>query len=357
MSLLEIAQEVGLDPMKVACTQGGEYHSACPSCGGKDRFVLQPNKKMKNCYGGYWCRQCNIHGDVIQFCKEFLGLSFKEAVVYADADIPEQENKFLRKESHIMQPCLLNSPSEKWMQKALLLVEYAHAQIWTRSDVLKRLMRRGLPAEAIRKYKIGFWTDECFCDRIEWGLGEEMDANGNLRRIWLPEGIVIPIFDKNNVVRLKIRRNKWKEGDDCAKYIAISGSMNGLSLIGDIRKLVMIVVESELDAYALHYVVGDFAFIVAVGSNIKNPDNVTDRLVKEKKDVLICHDNDAAGKKMLEKWVRLYPHVTACSTENGKDIGEAIEMGVNVRAWILSKVNLIQKIRAGVKDKIEETLK
>ena len=29
----------------------------------------------------FWCRQCNAQGDGIQFCRDFLGLSFREACV------------------------------------------------------------------------------------------------------------------------------------------------------------------------------------------------------------------------------------------------------------------------------------
>ncbi len=47
MNLLDLASLAGLNPKKVASTKGGEYHSACPSCGGRDRFILQPEKVME----------------------------------------------------------------------------------------------------------------------------------------------------------------------------------------------------------------------------------------------------------------------------------------------------------------------
>ena len=43
MTLLELAQNLGLDLKKTSHTKGGEYHSACPGCGeGVDRFVIWP---------------------------------------------------------------------------------------------------------------------------------------------------------------------------------------------------------------------------------------------------------------------------------------------------------------------------
>src|ERR1700682_3772091 len=48
------------------------------------------------------------------------------------------------------------------------------------------------------------------------------------------------------------------------------------------------------------------------------------------RNLLICHDNDAAGEKMFAKWKRLYPDAVKYPTPVGKDIGEAIEMGFDV---------------------------
>ena len=112
--------------------------------------------------------------------------------------------------------------------------------------------------------------------------------------------------------------------------------MNGLTILGSSKHNTMIVVESELDAFATNFVTHDFACVVAVGSNIKNPDNVTDYIAKKVKHVLICHDNDEAGRKMLTKWQRLYSHEQPYPTPIGKDIGEAIQQGLNIREWLQS---------------------
>src|SRR5690242_16295494 len=74
MDLLELAEKVFLIPKRTSTTNGGEYHSACPRCqAGEDRFIIWPNIDR------YWCRQCKITGDGIQFCRDFLAMSFHEA--------------------------------------------------------------------------------------------------------------------------------------------------------------------------------------------------------------------------------------------------------------------------------------
>lgn len=96
---------------------------------------------------------------------------------------------------------------------------------------------------------------------------------------------------------------------------------------------------TELDAFALHYTVNDFANVVAVGSNIKNPDNVVDRIARHAKNLLICHDNDDAGITMLNKWQTLYKHAKPYPTPFGKDIGESIQQGLNIKEWLLKIIS------------------
>lgn len=344
MNLIELAQSIGLDTKWQASTAGGEYSSACPRCGGKDRFRIQPHKQQKNCIGRYFCRQCNAKGDSIQFCRDFLGDSFRDALEHADANIEQSKTSFsaisksLNKE-RIPKPYKIDPPSDAWKTRAGRFVGWAHHKLLDSSPNIEYLTQRGLPLEAVKRYKIGLTLEESSEGRGTWGLPEEQKENGIPKTVWIPKGIVIPTCNQNSeVLRIKIRRSNYQEGDERPKYIVISGSANGLNIIGDKSLRIMLVVESELDAYALHYVLGDIAVIVAVGSNIKNPDNVTDFLAKNSSTLLICHDNDEAGKKMYDKWRSLYSHSKACPTPIGKDIGEAVQRDLNIREWILHEI-------------------
>ncbi|MCY3975357.1 MAG: hypothetical protein OXF02_07445 [Simkaniaceae bacterium] len=58
-------------------SERAEYASACPKCGGDDRFVLWP---FKGRCGRFWCRRCYYKGDGINFCRDQLGDSFGQAL-------------------------------------------------------------------------------------------------------------------------------------------------------------------------------------------------------------------------------------------------------------------------------------
>lgn len=337
MNLLDLASLAGLNPKRVASTQKGEYHSTCPFCPiSKDRFVIHPEKVMKNCVGSYFCRVCKKQGDAIQFCIDVLQYSFQDAVDYVGAKIPKKvSHSFLPKK--YTPPTTIKTPHEKWLHQAQQLIEQAHACLLLHQDIIDKLTQRGLPLEAIKQYKIGLTLYDNNQNGEIWGQDKEM--------IWIPAGIMIPVIEHNKVVRLKIRRTKWHENDTLPKYVIISGSMSGLNIIGDKKKPIMIVVESELDAYALHHALQDLAVIIAVGGCLKNPDSVTDYLAQNKDLLLICYDNDNAGIEMFNFWKKLYPYAQPCPTEIGKDIGNALEQGLNLRSWIISKIPIPMQIK------------
>jgi|GEM_PF-1191954 hypothetical protein len=329
MNLLELAMARGINPKKAAGTHGGEYHSECPACGGKDRFIIQPNRQQKKCIGYYFCRKCGKRGDTIQFLIDFQGLSWQEAT--RQLDIPNTEKRTIRipQQTKSITTVELHEPPEQWKSNAAALVEQATQEILKQTKSLEELRLRGLPLDAVKKYRFGYVSQETFQEKENWGLS-------NQKKIWLPKGILIPCVELNgDIIRLKVRRTDWHKQDEWPKYVAIPGSMSGLNIIGNKKLLVMIVIESELDAYALHHVLGDFAFIVAVGGCTKNLDPLTKRLATNKTILLICHDNDEAGKAMLNKWTNLFPHAKGCPSPIGKDIGEAIEAGVDIRNWLM----------------------
>lgn len=340
MTILELAHQVGIEPKWVASTGGGEYHSACPYCGGSDRFYIQPHKQMNKCLGYYCCRRCGIKGDAIQFAREFLHYSFKEAAEAVHATINENITAYCVKPLRINSYASLQPPPKEWIMQATAFVSKAHERLLSKHNVLKSLEQRGLPLDAVRRYRLGWLDNTQFLSRNDWGLPEQYKSDGRPRSLWIPQGLIIPTIESSRkVMRLKVRRYDWQEGDELPKYIVISGSMNGLTLIGSYKSSIVLVVESELDAYAIDYVAHNDVCIVAVGGCLKNPDNVTNNRAKRASKLIICYDDDEAGHAMLNKWQELYTHAQARVTPQGKDIGEYITMGGDIKTFIQTIAN------------------
>lgn len=53
-----------------------ELAGPCPACGGRDRFLVWPDRPRG---GAYLCRQCGARGDGIQFLRDFCRLSYADA--------------------------------------------------------------------------------------------------------------------------------------------------------------------------------------------------------------------------------------------------------------------------------------
>ena len=337
MTILDMAMQRGIRPKWVASTAGGEYHSECPECGGKDRFYIQPHKQMKNCKGYFCCRKCGTSGDAIQFARKFLNFTFEQAVQLLGVTLMQSSFQTW-KPAYSFKPAILHKPDNKWIQEAENFVAKSHTELLNTPEKLKYLHDRGIPLTIIIKYKLGLSNSCQFIERSAWGLREELNQKGQLKKLFIPQGIVMPSIDKlGQILRLKIRRLDWQPNDKIPKYIAVSGSMNGLNILEGFKD-VLIVVESELDAYLIYSIVSDLATIISVGGNIKNPDNVVDRLAKNSKKLLINHDNDNGGKAMLSKWQKLYSHAISCPIPVGKDISEALSMGFDVKSWLMKIV-------------------
>lgn len=338
-NLLDLLNRQGINHKKVASTNGDEYHSECPYCHDRDDFICWPNEPRPNCVGAYYCRQCGKWGDTIQFRRDFNGESFKEAMEFLGNAVPAQNSSYASTAK--FKPLSFELPKQEWRGSALAIAEWAHEQIFKYPNAMSYLEKRGITLECIRRFKIGYCPMDCYFERHSWGLEPELNENGNPKKVRIPKGIVIPTYDSDgSVLRLKIRRDDWREGDG-SKYVNVSSNTKVFSFYGDRNKDVMVVVESELDAITIAFYAGDFCFAVAAGSNITNPDPMTSFLADKIQYLLICHDNDVPGRQMRDKWLGLYPKAQPCPTPKGKDIGEAIEQGININDWLTIFLNRI----------------
>lgn len=338
MILLELLQ-ANVRLRRVARTHGGEWAGPCPWCGGRDRFRVWPNEDG----GRYWCRGCGKHGDAIEYLRESRGLSFREAVEELGRESILKPSRMVRHEREEKR-----SSSLKWEGKAETFLKESIESLWRGSDVLSFLHGRGLRDETIRTAALGWSPRDQYEDRETWGLDPVTDERGKAKKLWLPEGLVIPLIEKDRVLRLRIRRAKG----ELRYYIVPGSNTKPMVLNSDLGSFV--IVESELDGLLISQEVGDLIGTIALGSVTMRPDEDTDRQLKEAGLILNCLDFDRAGAEASWGfWSETYrAKVRRWPVPVGKDPSEAFQKELNIRAWI--EAGLPNKILSLQREKLTE---
>lgn len=331
MGILALVREDGLDPKKVASTRGGEYHSPCPGCGGKDRFIIWDKLNR------YMCRQCNRKGDEIQYCRDFHGFSYVEAC--RKSGVEPKDKAFGKRilsgqeERPVSQfePRTAKIPPLEWRKKAVSFSRYCHEQLWKDRFALELLHNRGFIRDTIERFHLGWNPNSLWLTREHWGLESEG------KKLWIPKGLVIPTYDfsTRELIKLKIRRCDWEEGDKLPKYVEISGSMQTPSVYGAPDGKPVVVVESELDAILLQQFARDLCCAMALGGASKRPDTVAHKLLVNAPAIVFSLDVDAAGAKAYRWWRGVYARIKLCLPPVGKSPGDACLRGVDLRGWIV----------------------
>jgi len=341
MNIIDLIQKIGYTPKRKASTHGGEYSSPCPFCkDGNDRFLVWPNRSNNNGEyqgGRFCCRVCSKYGDAITFLRELNGISYREAC--AILKIEPKKRIGIDKVNIKMEARVAEEPSDLWQSKGLVFIEWCHIQLLKDQATLSLMAKRGFNLDSIKRFKLGLNPKDYFRERVDWGLKVQLKDDGKPKKQWLPAGITIPTFSKAQLIKIKIRRSNWKEGDKLPKYVEVSGSKACPSIYGDLNLKAALVLESELDALLIQQEADDLVYCVALGGSTKPLDFSTDQLLRKSPLLLFCPDFDKAGAIAWLKWKKMFPNIYRILTPDGKDPSDALLAEVNLREWIRMALN------------------
>ena len=312
---------------------GGEWAGPCPRCGGEDRFVTWPEHPSDAIGGKYLCRGCAAEGgDGIQFLRDFMGMSFQDACRELGTDMSEQKNVRQEKPAVVWTPKEERLPSAGWQRRGLAFLAECTAHI---ESGLGReyLEKRFLSIETARRFRIG-WNP---ADRYEvpeaWAIDPWFNSKGNLGKLYLPAGLVLPVFRKEGLAAIKIRRRDWVKGDSWPKYHAVKAGGNAFLVLGK-PGLSVVVVESEIDAFLIAQDAASLCSVVALGSAGNKPDTKTAAFLRQSPQILFALDFDEAGMRPWSWWKENFPAVTAWPPAEGKDIGDMVAAGILPAMWL-----------------------
>lgn len=366
---------------KVSGRHGGEYHSPCPICGGTDRFVTFPEQQggelcQKHGVSGTWAcpRHCEKGGDVLSFLTEVNGLTFSAACAELGMTLDGKERRRgyrpLRQRSSgaapAFAPCSYQPPADAWRVQATKLATEAHERLLQIPSILHYLEQRGLPESAVRAYRLGYIEAESkqqdciFRSRAAFGLPEKTGANGKpIRAMRIPRGITIPAWAADaSCLRLRIRRRNVDidpNNPKDPKYLLVAQPGQPYSAplllppVGVPAKLATwLIVESELDAMAVHHACGGKVGVLSVLTVRVKPDQAAHAALLQAARILVALDFDqpkADGKNpgadAWPWWEKTYPQARLWPVPEGKDPGEAFALGVDLREWAFMGLPLL----------------
>ncbi|WP_051069544.1 hypothetical protein [Desulfovibrio oxyclinae] len=280
-----------------------------------------------------------VHGraeDDADGCREFVKTYCPENGPVRVPSTRRQERP--RRQWH---PGGVELPPKVWREKANLFVEHAVERLQDNPEQLAELERFGIDADTARACRFGWNDRDKWPPFSAWGLPKEMNDRGKERKVWLPEGLVIPAVREGEVVKLKIRRpnpvTPWGEN---RKYWEVKGGANGLyHVYGSAAYRAWVLVETERDAAMIWAACRGLGIgAMGTGGAAKRPCGFVADTLRRAAAVLNAFDYDKAGAKNTYKfWEREFPNCLRwpAPPSMGKDAGEAFEAGLDLRGWVL----------------------
>ncbi len=252
--------------------------------------------------------------------------------------VSQDRKPHLRRE---WQPKPLGLPADLWMDKAASFVEHAVERLQSSPERLTELAGWGIDSETARKCRFGWNDRDKWPPVTAWGLPLEQNEQGKEKKIWLPEGLVMPAIRDGQVLKLKIRRpdpvTPWGES---RKYWEVKGGANGLyHTYGNPLNRVWMVMETERDAALVWQYVHDLGIgAMGNGGASKRPSGYVADILARAKVILNALDFDQAGTtNTYAFWEQEYPTSIRypAPPSMGKDVGDAVANGLDIRQWVL----------------------
>lgn len=346
----------------VNLTPKGNYHfGLCPFHNEKSpSFSVTQDRQMYHCFG------CNASGNVYTFIMQIERLNFKESIEFlanligyrlpTDSSV---SNKELSEKNEIYQMHL----------DAMNLYKRA---LYEKDDVaLNYLKNRNLDNNTIEKFSLGYATNRSdflynFLLKSDYDIDLMVKSgliikgqNGYFDRFY--GRVIFPIFDTSNRV---VGFGGRSMNDKGAKYLNSSTTpifhkdrtLYGLNFAKTTKKNDFILVEGYLDVIKLHKFGFDNA-IAALGTAFNQ--NHVRTISQYKKDVVVCFDNDEAGKEATNKAIKVLsidkPNTKVLRIKDAKDPDEFLENFGVEKFQVLydEKINYLDYLILNAKEKYD----
>lgn len=357
---------MNLDIANIAAThnlkrRSGGFAGPCPKCGGgatSDKFVIKDD-------GGFKCYSCDFKGDAITWLREIDGKSCPDAHEAAGTDcraagcpargtcrLGDGTGTRPRRQARSVAPAPLRQPAQLaatvsrapddlWLHWATALADGARQDLQAQPEQLAWLAARGLDAVAVARFGLGWLHHDRRVLRISIGLAPKDGKD----KLWVPGGLVIPIYAEATLVRLRIRRTQEAQAKFLPdrKYMWIEGSGTAPLVIHPTAtpSRGTVIVEAELDAMAIASAHPGVT-VIALGTVAGGMPDLLRRQCSLAPVILVALDADpgkdgkrGAGPTAIASWSATYRQAKFWPVPAGKDPGDYVRDHQGcLRAWI-----------------------
>ena len=357
----------------------GEYQGPCPKCGCQssapghvcDRFSIFPDQPPSGeiavnagVPGGFWCRNCGLAGDYVQWLVEVEGWDWTKIFEFLGVKGERKESRPKELTPYPVQPVRregrslddleeLQFPSDLWREHADKFARQCAADLEKNQLLIEWLDHRGITLDVAKEFGLGWHAGKpqkngkppcSYRSREGWGLPRKEWPGGKPKLLWLPRGLTIPKYRDGKLLGVRIRRPSVDLKATDKKYIQIEGSRHGCMITPGAQAYV--VVEAELDKIAVDAAGVEGVAGCAMGSLSSYPDTIAAGYLLNALAVLQSLDFEPQGKgekygnKFRAWWIKIFPRCKRAPLPVGKDPGELVgQIGIaGLRAWIESQL-------------------
>lgn len=243
VSLADVIRARGVTLKK----KGRQLWGLCPfHSDSEPSFAVDEKKGLWNCLG-----KCQTGGDVFSFVMKSEGINFKEAfellVQSSGFKVQSRKPKQIADEKQTTDDGQMTKTEAEYLEKA---ADYYHKSLLKNEKAIAYLKERGITAEAIRVFRVGF-ADGSLKDKISADGKKNLESLGLLNERGnetLFGSVVFPLLDAgtNKPVSLYARHIEKRQ------HLYLSGKRRGVfNPAGAKEAGEIILTESVIDALAL----------------------------------------------------------------------------------------------------------
>ncbi len=361
MSIANLVENIAATHNLRRRSENRPFAGPCPFCGGSaksDKFQIRND-------GGWKCYACGETGDIITWLRKQEGLSCGAAHAKAgkecqrvdvcpaadkcrfgrkgkkggssgfrprQAPAPRVSTPAVGREVAAITP---EYPPAEFVLWATALLQKAQQQLQANTEQLAYLAGRGIDAQAVQRFGLGWLNHAYYPLRTELGLPAVSKAGR--KKVWIPEGLLIPITKNGTLHRLRVRRTPEtrKRFSEDLKYYWVRPSGNLPLAIAPQAKRARgaVIVEAELDAMAIAAHHPDVA-VIALGTVAGGIDSTLRSYLAGLPVILVALDAEQQSVESVRRWRHTFPYARFWVPPQGKDAGDFFAAGGNLYDWI-----------------------